>query len=252
MIFDKLPQGLKEGSNFCLYKIEPGNGKQKKVPYRTDGARADPGNKAHLTQLINVQTVAQGGGYAGIGKVVDTDEFAIDIDDCVKDGKLNAFAQEIVDKLGTYAELSPSGTGIHIWGRAPNFVFDKTRYYINNRKVGMELYTGSATTRYLTITVKALNSFDMNECSDALHEVMDKYMVIPTADKPTVDAPGSYLTDESVIAKLLSSKNSDKAKELWEGNIPDGKSHSEADMALCSILAFWWGGDAEQMDRIFR
>ena len=97
------------------------------MPYRTNGARADPGSTAHLTQLNNVQAMAQDGGYAGIGKVVDTDKFAIDIDECVKGGKLDTFVQEIVDMLGTYAELSPSETGVHIGGRAPNFVFDKTR-----------------------------------------------------------------------------------------------------------------------------
>ena len=36
------------------------------------------------------------------------------------------------------------------------------------------------------------------------------------------------------------------------GEIPDGKSHSDADMSLASILAFWCGGDTEQMDRLFR
>ena len=39
---------------------------------------------------------------------------------------------------------------------------------------------------------------------------------------------------------------------MWNGEIPDGKSASEADMALAEILAFWCGGDAEQMDRLFR
>lgn len=30
---------------------------------------------------------------------------------------------------------------------------------------------------------------------------------------------------------------------LWNGEIPEGKSASEADMALAEILAFWCGGD---------
>lgn len=43
-----------------------------------------------------------------------------------------------------------------------------------------------------------------------------------------------------------------KFQSLWNGVIPEGKSHSEADMALAAILAFWCGGDAGQMDRLFR
>lgn len=79
---------------------------------------------------------------------------AVDIDDCVVDGKLTAFAQEIVDKLGIYAELSPSGTGVHIWGRAPNLQYDTTKYYMNNREIGLEVYVGKHTTRFLTLTGK--------------------------------------------------------------------------------------------------
>jgi putative DNA primase/helicase len=39
----------------------------------------------------------------------------IDLDHCIVDGKLSAFAQEIVESLDSYTEISPSGTGLHIW-----------------------------------------------------------------------------------------------------------------------------------------
>ena len=55
-----------------------------------------------------------------------------------------------------------------------------------------------------------------------------------------------------MLAKVAASKQSEKFKALWDGIIPDGKSHSEADADLCAILAFWCGGDTEQMDRLFR
>ena len=44
----------------------------------------------------------------------------------------------------------------------------------------------------------------------------------------------------------------EKFSSLWEGDIPVGVTHSEADQALCTILAFWCGGDTDQMDRLFR
>ena len=124
MSYDKLPLELKEETTFCLYKLEPGkDGKKKKVPYQTSGARADPGNKAYLTDFTTAYETYRKGGYDGIGLSVVEDMAAVDIDGCVVNGKLNAIAQEIVDKLGTYAELSPSGTGVHIWGRTPNLLF---------------------------------------------------------------------------------------------------------------------------------
>ena len=77
-------------------------------------------------------------------------------------------------------------------------------------------------------------------------------MVKPNADiKVTVNAPGSYLSDETIMEKMFTSANGEKTKALWNGG-NDGKSASEGDLALCNILAFWCGGDEEQMDRLFR
>ena len=56
----------------------------------------------------------------------------------------------------------------------------------------------------------------------------------------------------SVIIKASASRQGEKFKALWNGEIPEGKTHSEADLSLCTILAFWCGGDTEQMDRLFR
>ena len=62
----------------------------------------------------------------------------------------------------------------------------------------------------------------------------------------------SFLTDEELIEKAYNAKNGFKFQSLMAGEIPEGKSHSDADMALASILAFWSNGDIEQMDRLFR
>lgn len=83
-------------------------------------------------------------------------------------------------------------------------------------------------------------------------EVLEKYMVRPVKAKSSVTALGSYLSDESVLAKITASKQAEKFNALWNGSVPDGKSHSEADAALCGMLAFWCGGDTVQMDRLFR
>ena len=74
MSYDRLPPGLKEETTFCLYKLEPGkDGKKKKVPYQTCGARADPGNKAHLTDFTTAYVTYCNGGYDGIGLSVAED-----------------------------------------------------------------------------------------------------------------------------------------------------------------------------------
>jgi len=43
-----------------------------------------------------------------------------------------------------------------------------------------------------------------------------------------------------------------KFERLWNGNTVGYDSQSEADMALCCLLAFWTGGDRTQMKQLFR
>lgn len=128
------------------------------------------------------------------------------------------------------------------------------RYYINNRETHVEVYDHTATGRFLTLTGKAIHGSEVSERNAELQLVPDKYMKRSDADTaiPKVQAPGSYLSDESVYSKASSSKQADKFTALWNGEIPDGKSHSEADMAHAEKLAFWCGGDIEHMDRLFR
>jgi primase-polymerase (primpol)-like protein len=60
------------------------------------------------------------------------------------------------------------------------------------------------------------------------------------------------LTDEELLARARAASNSAKFEELWRGDTHGYDSQSEADMALACLLAFWTGGDAKQMDRLFR
>jgi len=88
----------------------------------------------------------------------------------------------------------------------------------------------------------------------------EKWLCKPTSTRlarytsyllPAIDAPGSCLTDEEVIAKASTSNSAEKFNRLWNGDTSDYFSQSEADLAFCNYLAFWCGGDMEQMDRLF-
>ena len=252
-----IPPGIQKSGRLCLYRLErktPDAVKPDKVPYKQDGTRVDPSNPADFRSFDEVLAAYNSGGFDGIGIGCFAPIGMTDVDGCVHDGKLDEWAQEIVDELDSYTELSPSGTGIHIFFLVEDFFYDKERYYINNRKTHVEVYVPGATHRFLTMTGKCIHGTEVMERTEQLKSVLEKYMVRPQADVtlPKVTAPGSFLSDSSVIAKMQTSKQGEKAKALWDGSIPDGKSHSEADMALAEILAFWCGGDIEQMDRLFR
>jgi putative DNA primase/helicase len=71
---------------------------------------------------------------------------------------------------------------------------------------------------------------------------------------------GYAMTDHDLIMAARAAKNGPAFELLWVGNWQtyfqhQGKpvqSQSEADLAFCSMLAFWSAGNTAQMDRIFR
>ena len=55
-----------------------------------------------------------------------------------------------------------------------------------------------------------------------------------------------------VVKKALAASNGARFSRLWNGDTEGYGSHSEADLALCGMLAFWTGGDAARIDTLFR
>ena len=103
-----------------------GDGKTKKPPFYLNGAGkpeyADPTDaKTWMTQAQAEALARQLGNKAGIGLVLGdlgTGAFicGIDLDTCIdKDGKLAPWAEQILAESVTYAEVSPSTTGIKVF-----------------------------------------------------------------------------------------------------------------------------------------
>ena len=60
----------------------------------------------------------------------------------------------------------------------------------------------------------------------------------------------SSMSDKDVVEKASEAKNGDKFKRLYAGEDLQN-NHSNSDMSLMNILAYWCNGDKEQMLRIF-
>jgi putative DNA primase/helicase len=252
--FDLVPASLKKSGLFCLWKYEPDkNGRITKVPYSIRGHRANPARKADYADWqLALEHLAD---YDGIGVGVFDRLSMIDIDRCVfQDGSLSEMAEDIVSLMDSYTEISPSGTGLRIIFYADAEDYDRDRFYINNQSKGLEVYVADVTKKYCTVTGKRIYGHEIEERGRQLLTVLEKYMERPARRNKTseLSVPGSYLSDESVIAKAKSAENGTGFTALWNGEIPEGKSHSEADMALACRLVFWCGGDLEQVDRLMR
>ena len=195
-------------------------------------------------------------GYDGLGVGIFGDVCAIDLDDCITaDGKLSEKAKDIISRMHSYTELSPSGKGIHILFRAPHFDYDKSRYYINTQSEGIEAYIAGTTNKFVTITGKRLvgSPHDLQERSSQLSEVLETYMRRREWDRE--EGQGGVFTDlplsDDEILRLVV-EHSPRFGSLLEGDISDyDNDQSRADMALCTKLAFYTR-DPDQIDRIYR
>jgi CRP-like cAMP-binding protein len=88
--------------------------------------------------------------------------------------------------------------------------------------------------------------------SEKLHAFYARYFAEPVGQHPaSTNGHRSELTDEEVIELARDAKNGAKFEALWEGNTSGYASHSEADQALISLLAFYTQ-DVEQLDRLYR
>ena len=243
-----IPKELKNNARWCGWRYEERGGQKTKVPYNPRTLqRAQSNAPETFGSWGEVEDALTGGYVDGVGIRIGDGYSAIDIDHCVIDGVISDIAMDICCTMMSYAEKSPSGSGIRIIFKTNGFEYDRERYYIKNPNNGIEVYTDGTTNRFVTMTGDTLYGYPINDNTDALAHVLEKYMVRPSKTAP------KKLTDDDIITKASASRQGDKFNALWSGNIsPWYTSRSEADQALCSILAFWCAGDAAQIDRLFR
>ena len=255
--FVNIPQELKNNASFCVWKLEKRKGKPTKVPYNPrTGQLAKTNDASTFSDFGTAMKAYVMGGWDGIGYRVSEGIGAIDIDHCIReDGSLNDVAASILAFLpDAYFEKSPSGSGLRGFFRlSPDFAYDKTVYYINNRQHGLEVYLPGVTNRFVTVTGDTYRAGSVSRNDEALQNLLDTFMKRKAKVSNCTVEPCSYLTDEQVIEHASRSESGEKFKALMEGRWEEGyDSQSDADMALVSILAFWCGNVEEQIDRIFR
>src|SRR5207302_6323653 len=55
-----------------------------------------------------------------------------------------------------------------------------------------------------------------------------------------------------LIDRASEATNGEKFRRLWSGDTAGYDTPSQADQALCNLLAFWCQGDTSRMDGLFR
>lgn len=292
---ENLPADLRENGKFCLWRYEERDGRQAKVPHNPrTGERAKANDPSTFSDFATAGRVLarRPERFRGLGIGLFGELAGVDIDHCLDaDGELSPLARDVVELLDSFAERSPSGTGLHILCRAPGFAFDPAHYYTKRSEIGLEFYVAGQTSRYLTVTGDVVHDAPIRMCPEALQELLDRYMrrgekaegsgkilvnykelaraagadvrtgntesdvpVDNTAGAAQEREEAALLDDAEVLDRMLRSAKGADIAELWAGEWEElgFSSQSEADMALCNHLAFFTKHDTEQMDRLFR
>ena len=165
--------------------------------------RADSTNPKTWAGYGEAVAACQEHGHDGIGFVVtpEDDLCGVDLDRCLdpETGELEGWAREVIDELDSYAEISPSGRGVHVLVRG-------TLPSGRNRKGRFEAYDRG---RYFTLTGRHLPGTRKTiEGRQELLERVVKRMFGATESKnghkPNGSAPANNgLTDDEVIQKAL-------------------------------------------------
>ena len=249
---------LLEYPNWVAWREDPPDkpgDKLKKVPINPHtgnlGSSTDP---ASWGTLVQAKARAARDDLAGMGFVFTDSPFAgVDLDHCrdAATGAIEPWALEIIRELDSYSEVSPSGTGVHVFVKG-----DKPGGSCKLKRDGggeIEIYDSG---RYFTFTGDHLEGTPRTVEARPAELAALYWRLFP---KPAETArPGPMpstvgVDDQELIAKMTASKNGADIQALFDG---DTSAHngddSGADQALCNHLAFWTGRDPVRMDRLFR
>jgi primase-polymerase (primpol)-like protein len=201
---------------------------------------------------------------AGIGCLLADGITGVDLDGCrdPETGEIDPDALAIVRALGSYAEISPSGTGVKVFCRGalpgPNMT-PREIVWSNGRAGAIELYDHA---RYFTVTGHRLPDAPatIEDAGDVLAELHRRYFGRPAGDGEKgilepLSTRSPILTDDEIIERATNAKNGAKFARLFAGDeqAHDGndRTRSAADQSLCNLIAFWTQDEA-QLERIFQ
>ena len=261
---------LKEYKNWVAYRLEDVAGKDKprKIPINPNtgkGAMANnPATWGTYASAVSFATNARSqGARCGIGFEFSNSPFAgIDLDYCFDDnGNLTEWGRDIVETMNSYTEYSPSGRGLHIIFKG-EILSELVEAKTQGTKVGnIELYYSG---RFFTVTGKHYGKpKPVIEATEGARKIFERYLIQKPRENANKSLPSSTVKEIKVnvagqnsgdLLEIMFSNpvNGDEIRRLYNGDISGYPSHSEADFALCSHLAFYTGNNAGEIDRIFR
>ena len=257
---DGIPAGLRAEKRWVVWRMEKRAKNWTKIPLQVASLRKaksnDPSTWSPMETTVFRLSRAEKDNIDGIGFMLGDGFAGVDLDRCVdpQTGAIEPWAADIIHRFGTYAEISPSGTGVKVFCRG-----SLPAGLTGRRKGRIEVY---GKTRYFTVTGHRLpdSPARLADCTEALGQLCEQLADggndtaepddTPNAE-PTAGCNGQP-TDDQILAAARSASNGAAFSRLWSGDTAGYPSQSEADLALCNFLAFYAGPDPQRLDALFR
>ena len=235
------------------------DGRVDKPPYRVVPdkpiIKADKINPENWATYSEALAASERGDVDAIGFVLTKDDpfFVVDLDGVIdlETGEIHPAAAEIIHALGSYTEVSCSGTGAHVIGRGakPEYAGCKSQ----KLGVGVEVYD---TSRFMVMTGRHMSGEpEPQDRQDELLALCRKLW--PKREKFYSSRPGGHpgavgLEDQELLEHARRSRTGAKFRKLYDQGDSSGfASPSEADYSLLNLLIFWTSGDRERIISLF-
>lgn len=253
-----VPTELKNYTQWVVWRYERQDEKQKwgKIPYDSkdnNPRKASVSDCNTWNEFEPTLFICEVKKFDGIGFVLRADNklFGIDLDNCRnrESGVIDSWAWGIIQRIDSYVEISPSGTGIRIFaaGQLP----EQIAAPVTGRKnETTEIYWRG---RYVTVTGHVVSGYE--KIQERSSEILKWFNETFPEPKPAVrPAKNTHpnLSDEKILEIAFRAKNGQKIQSLYNGDTSAYKGDdSKADLALVKALAFYTQ-DEKQLDRLFR
>ena len=246
---ENIPAELAARDQWVEWRWINRRGQLTKLPLNArNGAPASTSDPSTWTSVGQALEGLRANNADGIGYVFSADDpfVGMDIDHCRASdtGEIDNDARNVLFALDSYREASPSGHGVHTIVKAT---------ISQSRRVGRYEVYGQA--RFFTVTgVTVLGGRGTIELRQKeLELVLERLFGARSASAVPIPRPSmiSVRDDDAILARIRQARNGEKFERLWRGDWHGYPSQSEADLALCSLLA-WWVSDPTTIDRLFR
>jgi hypothetical protein len=237
--FDTIPAELRALDQWAVWRWKTRDGKPAKPPYRAD----DPSQHANSTKpetwgtFEQAVAVVEAGKADGIGFALAPPFVGVDLD---SDLPLNE-QYAVMLALDSYAEKSASGTGHHVLVKASLNGHGRHPVGIGVFQTGRFFY---CTGEHVTGTPTTIE-----ERQNALEHVIAEYLPDRSHEATGPPSQPVDLDDRELLDVALGDA---KFRRLWEGDTSAYPSQSEADLALASKLAFYFGRSPPRVEAMFR